>query len=558
MTHRDNARIITGIWFLSLVVIVSILVGFAAAEEEASPFTRLEKISDGGFGDPQNNYAWSVAEFDGDLYVGTGRNIPYFVAQAMKAEGAFPENWTLSFLTTPAGSPPPPLVLPNHTPPSQEETVAWSNDMSAEIWKYHEGFWTQVHQAPTFVNPQNGYTYPEGIGYRAMATFNDSSGNEALYAGVGFGFGRTLLIRSTDGTTWEKVNTDSIPSRDTRAITSHHGKLYVGTGDGIFVSSSPSATADTWVKVADFQTAALRSFNGYLYAGTGNPIGPSETNGFEVWRSTTADPSNPGDWVGVVSGGAGDAWNVLGGTMREYQGALYVGSMNLPFATGTEGVKGFDLIRVNAGDSWDLIVGDEEPKIPTDPRDPPLSGWPSGFANPFNLYAWSFEEYDGNLYLGSYDIFSLAQYIDEVPGGYEILEKALSSWQIPGDDGWPRETGPFLMGLSEISSMQKWNVDPSYIIPLIKILAKTFGGADLWRSSDGEQWIPIDLNGFGDPNNYGFRTMLTTPEGIVVGTANPYAGCQVWVVSSGEMKPPASVTSPMSSYTLTVVSSVSY
>ena len=542
MTHRDNARIITGIWFLSLVVIVSILVGFAAAEEEASPFTRLEMISDGGFGDPQNNYAWSVAQFDGDLYVGTGRNIPYFVAQAMKSQGVFPENWTLSFLTTPAGSPPPPLVLPNHTLPSQEETVAWSNDMSGEIWKYHEGFWTQVHQAPTFVNPSNGYTYPEGIGYRAMATFNDSSGNEALYAGVGFGFGRTLLIRSTDGTNWEKVNTDGILSRDTRAITSHHGKLYVGTGDGIFVSASPSATTDTWVKVADFQTAALRSFNGYLYAGTGNPIGPSETNGFEVWRSTTADPSNSGDWVRVVSGGAGDAWNVLGGTMREYQGALYVGSMNLPFATGTEGVKGFDVIRVNAGDSWDLIVGDEEPKIPTDPRDSALSGWPSGFANPFNLYAWSFEEYDGNLYLGSYDIFSLAQYIDKVPGGYEILKEALSSWEIPGDDGWPHETGPFLMGLSEISSMQKWNVDPSYIIPLIKILAKTFGGADLWRSPDGEQWIPVDLNGFGDPNNYGFRTMLTTPEGIVVGTANPYAGCQVWVVSSGETKPPASVT----------------
>ena len=542
MKHHDNARVITGIWFLALVIIVILLVGFASAEEDASALTRLQKISDGGFGDPMNNYAWSVAEFGGDLYVGTGRNIPYFVAQAMKAEGAFPENWTLSFLTTPAGSPPPPLVLPNHTLPSQEETVLWSDDMRGEIWKYHEGFWTKVHQASTFVNPANGYTYPEGIGYRAMTTFTDSNGAEAIYAGVGFGFGRTLLLRSTDGTTWEKVNTDSIPSRDTRAITSHNGTLYVGTGDGIFASSSPSATTDTWVKVADFQTASLRSFNGHLYAGTGNPIGPSETNGFEVWRSTTAEPSGPGDWVRVVYGGAGDAWNVLGGTIREYNGDLYVGSMNLPFATGTEGVKGFDVIRVDTGDTWELVVGDEEPKIPTDPRDPPVSGWPSGYANPFNLYAWSFEEYNGNLYLGSYDIFSIARFIDEVPGGYEILMAAITSQDPPEEDGWHQETGAFLMGLMEISNMHEWNMDRSYIISLVKILANNFGGADLWTSPDGEHWVPVDLNGFGDPNNYGFRTMLTTPEGIVVGTANPYTGCQVWVVSSGEMKPPASVS----------------
>jgi len=532
MKYSENERIIEGIWFLALFISVLFLICIAASGEVELSGPEFVMISDGGFGDPQNNYAWSVSEFKGDLYVGTGRNIPYFVAQAMKAQGAFPENWTLSFLTTPGGSPPPPLVLPNHSPPSQADVITWSNDMRGEIWRYHEGSWSQVHQASTFVNPLSGYTYPEGIGYRAMTTFNDTCGTEALYAGVGFGFGRTLLIKSTDGTTWEQVNTSSIPSRDTRAMVSHAGKFYLGTGEGLFASGSPLADEDTWEKVADFEVASLKSFNGFLYVGTGNPIGPSKTNGFEVWRSIVESPAGPGDWVRVVSGGAGDAWNVLAATIQEYKGDLFVGSMNLPFGTGTEGVKGFDLIRLDTRDSWDLIVGNEEPKIPTDPRGPPLSGWPSGFANPFNLYAWSIEEYDGKLYLGTFDIFSFARFISEVPGGYEILMEAIASMES-GD-----ESGEFSDELEELREMSEGYMNESYIVPLIELLANNFGGADLWTSPDGVYWVPVDLNGFGDPDNYGFRTMQTTREGIVVGTANPFAGCQVWMGHPRRPLPP--------------------
>lgn len=517
-----------GILFL---VVVLLLISTASADQVLS-HPDFVRISEGGFGDPQNNYAWSVAEFNGDLYVGTGRNIPYFVAQAMKARGVFPANWTLSFLTSPSGSPPPPLILPNHTPPSREDVIAWSNDMRGEIWSYHEGSWSRVHQASTFINPSNGYTYPEGIGYRAMATFSDKNGTEAIYAGVGFGFGRVLILQSTDGEHWVAINTSSIPSRDTRAMIAHNGKLYVGTGEGIFATDSPSPNEDTWVRVADFQTASLASFNGYLYAGTGNPIGPSETNGFEVWRSTKDSPESPDDWQKVVSGGAGDAWNVLAGTMREFDGDLYVGSMNLPFGTGTEGVKGFDLVRVDTKDKWELMVGNYQPKLPTDPRGPPLSGWPSGYANPFNLYAWSIEEYHDDLYVGSFDIFSFARFIDEVPGGYEVLGSALASIEIG------EETGNFSDELERLRDMGHENMEESQVIPLIRVLANHFGGADLWRSSDGLHWVPVDLNGLGDPNNYGLRIMEETGEGMIIGTANPFAGCQVWIASFPEPEPP--------------------
>ncbi|HUU75818.1 MAG TPA: PKD domain-containing protein [Methanoregulaceae archaeon] len=499
---------------------------------QALEFTR---ISQGGFGDPQNNYAWSVAEFKGDLYVGTGRNIPYLVSLGMKKRGQFHANMSYPFFTEPGGSPPPFLLHPNQSLPNKTDAIEWSNDMRAEIWRYHDGSWTRVHQANLFVNPMDGYTYPEGSGYRIMATFTDSGGVEAVYAGVGFSFSRTLVLKSVDGLVWERVNTASIPGTDTRAMASHNGKLYVGTADGIYASQNPDTITDSWEKVADFQVSALKSYNGYLYAGTGNPSGSAETNGFEVWRSICADPAGPDDWERVVSGGAGDAWNVMVATIQIFQGNLYVGSMNLPFAMGSDGLKGFDLIRVYPEDTWDLLVGNYNPEIPTVPRGPPMSGWPSGYANPFNLYAWSMEEYHGNFYLGSFDIFSLARYLGDIPGGYEMLIAGMESRDssdLPSNvtSQENADISGFLdqFGLLE-QAIDSGYIDESTFIPNIEFLAAEFGGGDMWMSSDGQYWVPVDLNGLGDPNNYGLRNMLATSDGLIIGTANPFEGCQIWI-----------------------------
>jgi hypothetical protein len=53
-------------------------------------------------------------------------------------------------------------------------------------------------------------------------------------------------------------------------------------------------------------------------------------------------------------------------------------------------------------------------------------------------------------------------------------------------------------------------------------LAHLAGGFDLWRSSNGIGWQPITRNGFDNPYNYGVRTLLSTPHGLFVGTANPF------------------------------------
>lgn len=426
-----------------------------------------------------------MAYFKHDLYVGTGRNIPYMAGEMLKMAGIIDPDFEFPYITHPRGS--------GLDPATGEPTgdSEWAEDMTPEIWHYHRGKWKMVYRPSLYPDPSDPEKfYPQGIGFRIMTTFDG-----AIYAGVGAGFGPVLLVMSEDGENWYPVKTTpTIPwPSDTRALAEHNGKLYLGTsslGDEvgeIYASENPNPLTDTWEKIVDFGSdntavASLISFNRYLYATTQN------FNGFEVWRSNARAPDNPADeWTRVVSGGAGDAWNILGGTMEAfrdqatYRNHLYVGSMSLPIPPMEP--KGFDLIRINKRGPWRLIVGDYIPHAPTVPRGLPLSGWPGGFGNPLNLYCWSLEVYRGYLYLGTFDASTFLTYLTQ-------------------DD-------QDALGIQEPSSY--------------------FAGADLWKSPDGIRWTPVSLNGFNNPNNYGIRTMVSARRRLFVGTANPFEGCEVWV-----------------------------
>jgi hypothetical protein len=47
-------------------------------------------------------------------------------------------------------------------------------------------------------------------------------------------------------------------------------------------------------------------------------------------------------------------------------------------------------------------------------------------------------------------------------------------------------------------------------------------GFDLYRSYDGENWVPVTTNGMDNPYNMGLRTLVSTPYGMFIGTANPF------------------------------------
>jgi ubiquinone/menaquinone biosynthesis C-methylase UbiE len=60
-----------------------------------------------------------------------------------------------------------------------------------------------------------------------------------------------------------------------------------------------------------------------------------------------------------------------------------------------------------------------------------------------------------------------------------------------------------------------------------------FSGCHLWRTRDGQRFYPVTRNGFGNPYNIGIRRFASTPEGLFLGTVNPF-GPSVAKKNNGE------------------------
>ena len=102
----------------------------------------------------------------------------------------------------------------------------------------------------------------------------------------------------------------------------------------------------------------------------------------------------------------------------------------------------------------------------------------------FNGYFWRMCEHDGWLYMGTFEWSSVLAYIKR------------SSF-----------AGPFGRVLGHVGP---------------KNVLEYQSGFDLYRSNDGENWIPVTTNGMGNPYNMGLRTLESTPYGLFIGSANPW------------------------------------
>ena len=53
-------------------------------------------------------------------------------------------------------------------------------------------------------------------------------------------------------------------------------------------------------------------------------------------------------------------------------------------------------------------------------------------------------------------------------------------------------------------------------------------GFDLWWTQDGAYFSEVDQQGFEDGYNMGVRTLVSTPLGLFLGSANPFFGLNVY------------------------------
>jgi hypothetical protein len=199
--------------------------------------------------------------------------------------------------------------------------------------------------------------------------------------------------------------------------------------------------------------------------------------------------------------------------------------------------KGFEIIRIDNSDAWELVVGDYYPWVPapgvTVPR-VPISGWPGGFGNFFNFYCWSMQENDGVLYIGSFDASFFLRFlpievfidldltVEQKDQIVAALEQIIAFLEDLEEDEYYIELFELLLDEFDVEDPGdiNWEV-------VAEIIMNRFSGGDMWKTEDGVIWQPITLNGFGNPDNYGFRNLISTNP-LFVGTTNPITGLEVW------------------------------
>lgn len=424
--------------------------------------------------------------------------------------------------------------VPDFKPwPTEVPDSVYDVDRRAEIWCYDPPAerWTRVYQAP-WVKGRTIAQVPRYIGLRGMTIFQGPQDSKpCLYVSTWAPQQAEPpdILRSEDGITFESVPRPPWDTavRSFRTLQVFKGRVHtaptgsnaggraeesVGSEARIYCTDDlhsarwVSASEDGFGDPCNVTVFEMAEFNGHLYAGTIN-----HEKGFELWK-TDGEGGPPYRWQRVLQHGA---WrgphNEGGAALMPFKGALYVGTgiVNGGYHRAYNvGPAAAEVLRVWPDDSWDVLVGHS--RLTPDGLKVPLSGQAPGFDNLFNGYLWRMGVHDGYLYAGTFSWANMLPYLPR--------------------SAWPEDV---------IALIERWGTER---------LVRRFGGFELWRSDDGIRWLPVTRSGFGNKYNWGVRNLLSTPHGLLVGTANvfgprvavrrdgqwsyidnPRGGCEVWL-----------------------------
>lgn len=444
-----------------------------------------------GFGDGMNAYAHSMAWFKGHLYVATTRG-----------------NFPLMKRRLPIGMDQWPVECPEDP---------FKLDLRAEIWRYtiETDSWERVSKAP-IITGSDGRPIPRELGYRGMTVFQPTPQHEPVLFVSTWSPARgpgPLLLASHDGRTFTpscEPGLIGLPVTTIRTMVPFKGRMFTtpaGSRGGnpnvsahsvVYESTDP--LSGQWEPVSDFGFGDPGNLTIFEMAGMGDHlyVGTFNLEGFQIWRSNV-EGERPYEWEKVVEKGAGrGVFNQCVLSMIPFKGALYVGSGIQGGGIDRQNKVGPappEIIRIHPNKDWDLIVGDS--------RDTPegykhcLSGYLPGFNNFFNGYFWRMGVHEDWLYMGSFEWSALLGYANR--------------------STWPQTFANIIN-----------HVDPQKILD-------HHSGFDLYRTYDGDNWVPVTTSGMSNPYNIGLRTLISTPHGFFLGTANPF-GPKILPLGSDEYR----------------------
>lgn len=331
----------------------------------------------------------------------------------------------------------------------------------------------------------------------------------------------------------------------TRGTTIFNGELYIGTQNNLLPQKS--TTEDQTITMA--QAAFIPDF--YELFGNLTTM-PSRiamhlmtfvSQGCELWKynySTDSLSKVIGRRsVTGITAGFGSHFNAAAAIMHVYKDQLYVGTWNTPLGSlKSPHRKGCEIWRTSDGMHWEQVVGHNAPFT---------SG---GFGNPDNTGAWSIETFNDYLYIGtmnwdfsdnggcevwrSNDGVHWEQIVDH--GFRSFMNTSSTEKEAINTYAWNMEEyqGQLYMGTF---NSRVWLRDEEGT------------GCQLWRTNDGKNWEKVLLpkgldgeyqDGFGEGENYGIRRMVVYNDELYCGIASSFFhdhGCEIWKYNGSEWMP---------------------
>ena len=349
----------------------------------------------------------------------------------------------------------------------------------------------------------------------------------------------------------------------------------------------------------------------YVVLCTGTPDNKPDDNSMQSFAMVRADVDENGNWkwtsvVGDEAYGSKYPYGINPNRTRSgaanlyvYDGYLYIGEYNdeqialedILFSKNCDFVnanleQSVNLYRMDENEDVELVVGDADDMFP----EGSLTGIGSGFGRNENQYIWRMQEFDGKLYIGTFDTSSLLEPIGQFTNG-DLLKMSKNEWAsqieylkilinllknknnaetvsteaiedaedvIKDIENLENDlesifTEEFLADYQIIfDSLNKLSeelpedlLDACYslinnenlhtmtsFLKCARYLSRAKRGFDLYTLDSELNVETITINGFGDPFNHGCRVFAVTDNGLSIGTANPFYGTQVWNLKS--------------------------
>ena len=444
----------------------------------------------------QNNYAWAISDLNEHIYVATGRNI---LVNILKSTGVFTK-------------------MPLSLQPTNQDNYG-------EIWryrKYHDIPWQRAFKISEIFESDSC----DLLGFSYMICHRPYNGYGALYA-VSASLNNSLVIYKTvSGVDWRPLidydqTGQKIKGNISRAMISKDGKIYLATVDNLYgeneetyLYSSEDPEFYPWkleTRSCQYENydrnknprggiTAMVEFNNRIYVGTSTPYGA------QVWRTNKEKPC-VNDWTLVGCSGFGNEANRHITSMGVFNNSLYVG-LAKPIPLAWIFPMGCDIAKIDKCDTWKIVVGSNPIKSTCRINENNSQQFGSGFNNPFNIYASQIKEYEGMLYITTFDNAvniqaTLGLILANIENVKEILGSSLTE---------------------KIINIYK------HIIYYIEAMRYQFG-FNLYTSCDGYKYKLISCNGIARRCGRGRFAGISLYEDLegdlYLGTANAYQGCEV-------------------------------